>query len=114
MVHLDHLKLLSRRKLLLNKRVPLPSMRLLNLTYLSHESFFVLGSLLGAHLLSLVGELEHCLRMICLQLLFTVSEVLDLLFVLLNLEFQLALLRLLLQRSYLLLRQAFFLAHLSV
>ena len=52
--------------------------------------------------------------MIRLQLLFIVSEILHLLFVLLNLELKLALLRLLLQLADLLLRQAFFLSHLRV
>ena len=114
MVHLDHLKLLCCGKLLLNKRVTLPRMGLLYFVYLSHKSLFIFCSLLCADFFSLVRKLKHCLRMIRLQLLFIVSEIFHLLFVLLNLELKLALLRLLLQLADLLLRQAFFLSHLRV
>ena len=114
MVHLDHLKLLCRGKLLLNERVTLPRMGLLDFSYLSHKSLFIFSSLLCADFFSLIRKLKHCLRMIRLQLLFVVSEILHLLFVLLNLELKLALLRLLLQLADLLLRQALLLSHLRV
>ena len=114
MVHLDHLELLCRCKFLLNQRVPLSSMCLLNLSYLTHKSFFILGNLLRTDLFNLVREFNHRLCMIRLQLLFIVSEIFDLLFILLDLKLKLSLFRFLLQRSDLFLRQAFLLTHLSV
>ena len=64
MVHLDHLQLLGRCKLLLHQIIALASMRLLDLIYLSHETLLVLCSLLRPHFFSLIGQFENGLGVI--------------------------------------------------
>ena len=64
MVHLDHLELLSRCEFLLHQSVSLPSMRQLDLRYLSHEPFLILSGLFGSDFLRLVGQFKELLGVI--------------------------------------------------
>lgn len=110
-VHLDHLQLLGRGKLLLNQSFFFSSVRLLDFIDLFKVTLLVVGSLLCPCLLNLVGELEDFLGMVRLKLLFTDLQVFDLLSELLHFELRLSLRCILLQSTNLLLGLGFLGSH---